>query len=159
MSDEGTTRREVLRKAAYATPLLVTLKANLELASAGSGLPTSTDRVITGGSEPMNAGNSTPGGSASPSQNYPSPTGTQPPALDTSGPGSSRPPVPNTLGTGSAQAPIRSIPTPVNSELLPPDDPVVDNYSPPQNDNEITGKRRRRWQEWILQWLQQLSQR
>ena len=37
MSDERITRREVLKKAAYVTPMILTMKANFAFASAGSG--------------------------------------------------------------------------------------------------------------------------
>lgn len=37
MSEERLTRREVLKKAAYVTPVILTLKANFSFASAGSG--------------------------------------------------------------------------------------------------------------------------
>jgi hypothetical protein len=66
MADEATTRREILKKAAYATPVLITLKANLEFASAGSGWPASRDQVIPIYPEPPNPGTPTPGGPESP---------------------------------------------------------------------------------------------
>ena len=37
MSDERVTRREIIKKAAYIAPLIVTMKANFSIASAGSG--------------------------------------------------------------------------------------------------------------------------
>jgi hypothetical protein len=37
MSDERITRREIIKKAAYITPLILTVKANFAFASAGSG--------------------------------------------------------------------------------------------------------------------------
>jgi hypothetical protein len=47
MSDVAHTRREILTKAAYITPLLVTFPANLAWASTGSGLPPSRDQGMT----------------------------------------------------------------------------------------------------------------
>ena len=133
MSTEGTTRREVLKKAAYTTPILISLKANLELASAGSGLPAPSDRVITGGSGPTNPGTSTPGKSQ------------QPPA--TPGPGNAPPPPRNgqepgtSIPRGSQQPPAP--PGPGNAPLLP------------QDRQETWGQGRRRWREWFRQWLSQ----
>jgi len=37
MSDERATRREIIKKAAYIAPLILTLQANCSCASAGSG--------------------------------------------------------------------------------------------------------------------------
>ena len=37
MSDERVTRREIIKKAAYIAPLILTLQANFSFASAGSG--------------------------------------------------------------------------------------------------------------------------
>jgi len=37
MSDERITRREIIKKAAYIAPLILTVKANFAFASAGSG--------------------------------------------------------------------------------------------------------------------------
>ena len=37
MSDERVTRRELIKKAAYIAPLIVTMKASFSFASAGSG--------------------------------------------------------------------------------------------------------------------------
>ena len=37
MSDERITRREIIKKAAYIAPLIITVKANFAFASAGSG--------------------------------------------------------------------------------------------------------------------------
>ena len=37
MSDERVTRREIIRKAAYIAPLILTVQANFSFASAGSG--------------------------------------------------------------------------------------------------------------------------
>jgi hypothetical protein len=47
MSEERLTRREVLKKAAYVTPVILTLKANFSFASAGSGdYPDETNTTI-----------------------------------------------------------------------------------------------------------------
>jgi len=52
MSAQDTTRREVIKKAVYATPVLLTLKANLTFAATGSGLQAPSDYVFTGGPGP-----------------------------------------------------------------------------------------------------------
>jgi hypothetical protein len=125
MADEATTRREVLKKAAYTTPILLTLKANLEFASAGSGLPPSNDRVITGRPELPNPGEPTSGS-------------TKPPTATPSGPGSPQPPSP-------------SAPAPVSPELPPPDNPAPDNPASPPDDAPDTTprpRRRRRHRRW-----------
>ena len=37
MSEERTTRRDIIKKAAYITPIILTMSANFSFASAGSG--------------------------------------------------------------------------------------------------------------------------
>lgn len=133
MSDAGTTRREVLKKAAYTTPVLITLKANLEFASAGSGLPPSSDRVITGGPNQTYPITSRPVESAPPPHS-PDPVNSEPPPSKTPPPVSAQPPSPIT-------------PAPISSELPPPDSPVPGHSAPPPADDPATGspgKRRRR---------------
>jgi hypothetical protein len=66
MSDETTTRRKVLKKAAYTTPAILTLKANLEFASAGSGPTPTRDPVITERPELRNPDEPSPGGTKPP---------------------------------------------------------------------------------------------
>jgi hypothetical protein len=130
MSDEGTTRREVLKKAAYTTPVLVTLKANLALASAGSGAPISDDRLIPGGSGPTNPATLTPGNLEPPPWNPPPPEG-------------SRSPLPTTA-------------VPVNPELPPTANPTPDNSTPPPQDPPETNPGvRRRWLQVLFQWFRQ----
>jgi hypothetical protein len=65
MSDQGTTRREVLTKAVYVTPLLITLKATLAFAATGSGLGGVTPPPV---SDPAPAGHTGSDAAASPPQ-------------------------------------------------------------------------------------------
>jgi hypothetical protein len=136
MSDQGTTRREVIKKAVYATPILITLQANLELASTGSGLQAPSDYVLTGGSGQTHPVAPTPLGSR-----------TVPP--DNAAPGGATPPprhAPPPAGSDSAPS---DNPAPVSSEPPPtgnagPDDTM----SPPQDDSaaDDSGKPRQRRQ-------------
>jgi hypothetical protein len=90
MSDQGTTRREVIKKAVYVTPLLITLKANLEFASTGSGLAAPSDYVLTGGSGPPASG-TVPPDTTAPGGAPPPPLHDPPPA-EHAGPDDAAPP-------------------------------------------------------------------
>ena len=46
MTEEKITRREVLKKAAYITPVILTMPANFSFASAGSGNDTAPTRTV-----------------------------------------------------------------------------------------------------------------
>jgi hypothetical protein len=132
MSDQGTTRREVIKKAVYVTPVLLTLKANLEFASAGSGLHAPSDRGVTGGS-----------GQTTPVEPTPPESGTVPP--DSAAPGGSTPPpLHDPPPAGSDSAPSDHL-APVSSEPPPAEHTRSDDAaSPPHNDPVADHPRKRR---------------
>jgi hypothetical protein len=132
MSDQGTTRREVIKKAVYVTPVLLTLKANLAFASTGSGLQAPSDYVLTGGS-----------GQPNPVEPTPPELGAVPP--NSAAPGGSTPPLHDPPPAESDSAPSDH-PAHVSSESPPAGNAGPDNAAPPPQDDQVTdhpGKRRR----------------
>jgi hypothetical protein len=111
MSDQGTTRREVITKAVYVAPLLITLKANLAFAATGSGLQAPSDDVFTGGSGPPES--VAPGGSPSPPRQDPPPAGSEAAPPDDPAPVSTASPSAEHTGSDAVAPP-------------PQDDPAAD---------------------------------
>jgi hypothetical protein len=133
MSDQGTARREVIKMAVYVTPLLITLKANLEFASTGSGLAAPSDRVFTGGS-----------GQTTPVEPMPGEWRTLPP--DGAAPRGSTLPHPNHPPRGGSDSAPSDHPTPVSSAPPPTKNPSPDDAAPPPHNDPAKdgpGKRRR----------------
>jgi hypothetical protein len=116
MSDQNVARREVIKKAVYVTPVLLTLKANLEFASAGSGLPVRHDQGFTGGL-----------GQPTPVEPAPSKSETVPPESRTVPPASAAP-------AGSLPPP-RHEPPPAGLALAPSDPPAPVSFEPPPAEN------------------------
>jgi hypothetical protein len=133
MSDQDTTRREVIKKAVYATPVLITLKANLEFASAGSGSQAPSDRVLTEGSGQMNPVEPTPRESGTVAPDSVAPGGATPPPLN------------NPPPAGSDSAPSAN-PAPVSSEPPPTENPGSDDATPPPQDDPAADDPRKRRQ-------------
>jgi hypothetical protein len=135
MSDQGTTRREVMKKAVYATPILITLKANLEFASAGSGLQAPSDHGLTEGS-----------GQPNPVEYTPPESQAVPP--DHAAPGGSTPPPPNDPPPAGSHSTPSDDPAPVSSEPSPTEHTGSDDTPPPPDDStaDDPGKRRQRRQ-------------